>query len=175
MNCAVEPSAPGLRNGPPAARESGLTLVEMLVVLAIIGVSTGAAVLAMTANHDGSGQAEAQRLLTRVQLAADEAMISDRSLALSVTPASYAVVERRDGGLSWQATTLSGLDDVHKLPAGMQLSNPAGRVLLPLDADVGRPFEITLDRGSQHWTVSFDGIRARLVSGGTGAMHGASS
>ncbi len=146
--------------------ERGLTLVEMLVVLAIIGISTAAAVLAMSANHDGNGQAEAQRLLARVQLAADEAMISDRSLALAITPVSYAVMERSDAGLAWQPTTLGGLDDAHKLPSGFALSSTANGALLPLDTDGGgRPFAVTLERGTQHWTVSFDGIRARLMTG----------
>lgn len=148
------------------SEQRGLTLVEMLVVLAIIGISTAAAVLAMSGGRDGNGQAEAQRLLARVQLAADEAMIGDRSLALSVTPTSYAVMERNDAGLSWQPTTLGGLNDVHKLPAGMQLSAQPDAALLPLDADAaGRPFALTLGRGAQHWTVSFDGMRARLMVG----------
>jgi type II secretion system protein H len=156
-------------------QESGLTLVEMLVVLAIIGISTGTAVLAMTANHDDGGKVEAQRLLTRVQLAADEAMISDRALALAVTPTSYAVLDRGDAGRSWQPTTLGGLDDVHELPRGMHLSTLNDRKLLPLDADAGRLFEITLDRGSQHWTVSFDGMRAHLAAGGAEARSASSS
>lgn len=146
-----------------------MTLVEMLVVLAIIGISTATAVLAMSGGHDGNGQAEAERLLARVQLAADEAMIGDRSLALAVTPTSYAVMERSDAGLSWQPTRLNGLDDEHKLPAGMQLSVPPDGTLLPLDADTsGRPFAVTLNRGTQHWTVAFDGMRARLVAGSGG-------
>jgi general secretion pathway protein H len=147
----------------PARHERGLTLVEMLVVLAIIGISTAAAVLAMGSGHDGSGPAEAQRLLARIQLAADEAMISDRSLALAVAPTSYAVLERSDAGASWQPTTLAGIDDIHKLPSGMQLSAPPAGELLPLDAAAaGRPFAVTLVRGDQRWTVSFDGMRARL-------------
>lgn len=150
------------------ADQRGLTLVEMLVVLAIIGISTATAVLAMSGGHDGNGQAEAQRLQARVQLAADEAMIGDRSLALAFTPTSYAVMERGDTGLSWQPTKLSGLDDVHKLPTGMQLSASTDGPL-PLDANAaGRPFALTLNRGTQRWTVSFDGMRARVTLGAGG-------
>jgi general secretion pathway protein H len=148
----------------PAPGERGLTMVEMLVVLAIMGIATAAAVLAMGSGHDGNGQAEAQRLLARVQLAADEAMIGDRALALAVTPTSYAVMERSNTGRAWQPTTLGGLDDLHTLPPGMQLAAPPDGALLPLDADAGgRPFTIVLGRGTQHWTVSFDGMRARLL------------
>lgn len=153
------PAKPFAQATPPDER--GLTLVEMLVVLTIIGISSSAVVLAMGAGHDGSGQAEAQRLQARIQYAADEAMVSDRSLALAVTATSYAVLERSDAGAAWQPSKLAGLDDVHKLPAGMQLVAPAAGAVLPLDS--GRPFAMTLGRGGQRWTVSFDGMRAQLL------------
>ena len=75
---------------PGEAREAGLSLVEMLVVLAIIGVLAGSTVLGIgAASRSSSIEAEARQLASRLQLAADEAMISGRSIAFVWDDAEY--------------------------------------------------------------------------------------
>ena len=63
----------------PSPDQAGLTLVEILVVLAIIGVMAGATVLAIGAGGGGvRTETEARRLASRLELAADETMVTDR-------------------------------------------------------------------------------------------------
>ena len=147
-----------------------MTLVEMLVVLAIIGISTGAAVLSFGVTHGGDGQVEALRLMSRLQLAADETMASDQALALMLSPTGYAVVERFDAGQKWQPAALAPLHDAHAVPPGMTLSSDVHISPVPLDADgAGKPFSVTLAKGDQRWIVAFDGVKARLVQTAAGS------
>ena len=140
-----------------------MTLVEMLIVLAIIGISAGAAVLSFGGTHKGDGQVEALRLMSRLQLASDETMASDQAWAVMLTPAGYAFVERFDAGQQWQPATPSQLRDAHVLPRGFTLSSTARTNPVPLDAEgAGKPFTVTLTKGDQRWIVAFDGIKARL-------------
>ena len=65
--------------------DAGLTLVEMLVVLAIIGVAAGAVTLGIgAATRAPSVESEARRFAGRLQAAADDAMLGDRMIALTV-------------------------------------------------------------------------------------------
>jgi general secretion pathway protein H len=154
---------------PRPAGERGMTLVEMIVVLAIIGITASAAALALGTGTNGSEQVEARRLVARLQLAADTAMVSDRALALSVTPRSYAIVERVDGARDWRETTLPGLGETRTLPAGMTLAADNRSTVLPLDADAdGQGFSLILTRGQNHLAISFDGMTARLSDAGPG-------
>ena len=68
-----------------------MTLVEMLAVLAIIGVAAGTTVLGIgAATRAPSVESEARRLSTRLQSVADEAMVSDRPVAFTWDAKSYA-------------------------------------------------------------------------------------
>ena len=63
--------------------DSGITLIEMLVVLAVIGVATGATMLGVNASDRSSrAQSEAVRLANNLSLGVDEAMVSGTPLAL---------------------------------------------------------------------------------------------
>ena len=68
-----------------AADQRGFTLVEMLIVLAIFAVAAGAVALSVgSVTRAPSVEAEARRLATRLQAAADDAMIGDRTIAFTI-------------------------------------------------------------------------------------------
>lgn len=77
-----------------ATGSGGFTLVELLVVLAIIGMA-GAAVAVAMPDPRGDLRAEAERLAARVRAAQDAAVIEARDMALRVGPSGYGF-ERRE-------------------------------------------------------------------------------
>lgn len=77
-------------------RTPGFTLVEMLVVLVIIGLVTGAAVLTLP-THGGSLRTDALKLAARAKLAAEDSIFSGTPTGLGVTGAGYAFYRMREG------------------------------------------------------------------------------
>ena len=135
--------------------ESGMTLVEMLVVLAIIGVIAGATVFAIGAATRGpSVEAEARRLANELQLAADEAMVDDRRVAMIWDEKSYAFVREN-------APTAPAR---HELPAGIRMNMGASRQPLPIGVDgSGIPATAGLRGASERWIVAYDGLTAMAM------------
>ena len=138
--------------------EAGLTLVEMLVVLAIIGVVGAAVALSLgnTGRADGA-QAEARRFSRVMGVAGDEALISDRRIALQFDGHGYAFVQWNEVRRDWEAHPRSNLGARHELEAGTELSGGGDRSPLPLDESTG-PAVFTFREGEQLWRVAFDGL-----------------
>src|SRR4028118_67007 len=76
--------------------EHGFTLVELMVVLAILGIMSAAVVLAIP-DPRGGLVSEAQTFAARVSAAQERAIMDNRAVALRLTPAGYSF-ERRGGG-----------------------------------------------------------------------------
>ena len=143
--------------------DAGMTLVEMLVVLAIIGITAGASLLALGSGAGLDGRAEARRLQSRMQLAVDEAMVRGTPLALQVGAREYAFLDWESATGTWRPSESTVLREIHRLPRGMTLASADGQRIVPLDADQpSDPVVIDLTAGRQHWAVAFDGLTARL-------------
>lgn len=76
--------------------ERGFTLVELMVVLALLGLAAAAVVLTMPA-PGGGARAEAVRFAARVAALRDRAVVEGRPLALWVSASGYGFERRADG------------------------------------------------------------------------------
>lgn len=146
--------------------ESGLTLVEMLVVLAIIGVMAGVTVLAVGTGGGGvRAEAEARRLAARLQLAADETMVTDRAIAFAPEADGYSFITWDTAARAWRPDPIAELGERHALPGGMKLATDIGARALPIGADgAGGPMRARLTGGDRAWTIAFDGTGATATA-----------
>lgn len=71
------------------SRRAGFTLVELLMTVAIIGVAAGAVVLSMPDPRPSVG-GDADRFAARLQRAREEAILSNRAVAVEVSAGGYA-------------------------------------------------------------------------------------
>lgn len=146
-------------------REAGLTLVEMLVVLVIIAVIGGAAVLGLGGAASGATvQAEAQRLAASLELAADEAMVNDATLALSWDDLGYSVVRWNAGAKDWEPHLPGELGTRHDLPSEIRIAAGAAEPPLRIgEQSLKGSAQFVLDGADRAWSVQFDGLEAAVA------------
>lgn len=99
MQIFVAEIAKAPARGHRKARTGGFTLVELMVVLAIMALAATAVVLTIP-GEERTVRSEADRLAARLAAARDVAVIEGRSVAVNFAPSGYGF-ERRIAG-EWQ-------------------------------------------------------------------------
>lgn len=142
-------------------RDAGFTLVEMLVVLAIVAVAAGAVAVGVgSVTRAPSVETEARRLATRLQVAADDAMLGDRVLAFTAEEDGYGFATVNGDGSLTPIT-----DDalaMHRIASGIEIALSASPpIILGVNGE-SMPLSATVTSGGQNWVVAFDGLTARV-------------
>lgn len=154
---------------PRRGREAGVTLVEVLVVLALLGVTAGVAAISLRPeDRAGRGGAqEAELLAARLSIALEGSMVGGHVAALDWEDGSYRFMQRRDGAWSahpnprlgtWQSVGGGGLSR-----EGAELAEREGRLMITpgaLPPPTG-PAVFALG-GARGARVIFDGVTARV-------------
>ncbi|MEL6463999.1 MAG: prepilin-type N-terminal cleavage/methylation domain-containing protein [Pseudomonadota bacterium] len=150
------------------ARTAGLSLVEMLVVLALFGVVAGVVLLSGPGGTRAtSTDAAAQGLVAHLDHAVNRALITGEGFGILREGADIRFVERGPDAV-WVAHSDKQLNQAKLSAAASRISINEAEVfsvsaqLIPNSAT---PLRVDFGRGSDRQTLIFDGVRARWHKG----------
>jgi type II secretion system protein H len=120
-----------------ARSHTGFTLVEILVVVAIIAITAGLATLAFDGDDRGTAAREAKRFAGALEHASARAQGRAETLGVSAGADGWRFWRREADANRWLPFSGDDVLDAHRLPAGMAVAplSFAGRAL-PADAIV---------------------------------------
>jgi len=135
--------------------EHGFTLVELMVVMAIIGLATGVVVLTMP-DARGDLRAEAERFAARVRSAQDAAVIDAHDMALSVRADGYGFSRYQRG--RWIPLRDKPFAPQSWSAWAQAIVGTAGSARVVFDTTGGSaPLDVTLVRDSQRVRIHLEG------------------
>lgn len=150
------------------ARERGFSLIEILVVVVIVGVTTGLVALSIRGSGEREVENAAHRAQALVRLACERAMLGGRDIGFAVVNDGLRFGYFDIDG--WRPLAGAGSDELRARPLGRDLALAALRegIPLPLSEEPGRepsfaclssgeltPFVLRIDRvdASQPWEL----------------------
>ncbi len=130
--------------------DAGLTLVEVLVVLSIIAVTTGALMLRLGGGRtENDLTASAAGLALVITAASDRALVSGRDERLDIGPDGYRVYPMgTESAPPWQKLTNTSFAD------------PTSATFLLMADGTSTPFQLQLRSAEASTVLRFDGLRA---------------
>ncbi|HWU97060.1 MAG TPA: GspH/FimT family pseudopilin [Oxalicibacterium sp.] len=151
-------------------RAAGFTLLELLVVMVIIGMTLGMVSLSILPNNAQTLQTDAQRVALLLQLARDEAIVRNRPIAFEAQPDRYRFLVHEENG--WQVLQNDSLlrERPFRLPpVQLNIASPDGRQINSASVDssvrivfgrepVDQAFVLTLVAGNERSAIHADGI-----------------
>lgn len=142
----------------------GFTLLELMVVLAIVGITFGMVSFNAMPSEQQMLQNEAQRIALLLQLARDEAIVRNRPVAFEADNERYRFLVREEG--SWNP--IANDNDLRerefkRSPLNLQMTPPPPGNVYPLRIIFGRepvdkPFVLSIAYGQSSIAIRADGI-----------------
>ncbi|MET0961828.1 MAG: type II secretion system minor pseudopilin GspH [Noviherbaspirillum sp.] len=145
-------------------RHAGFTLLELLVVLVIAGITLGIVSFNAMPSPQQALQNEAQRIALLLQLARDEAIVRDRPIAFEVDAEGYRFLQREER--TWQPLQADDLlrpRQFKRSPVMLSVYPPPPGETTPMRILFGRepvqpPFVLTLGMADASVAIRADGI-----------------
>jgi general secretion pathway protein H len=140
----------------------GFTLLELLVVLVIAGLTLGMVSFNAMPSERQVLQKESQRIALLLQLARDEAIVRNRPIAFEADSQGYHFLMREEN--VWQLLTQDELlrdRQFQRPPVAVSISPPqqqAGLRVVFGREPVDKPFLMTLSSGESSAAIRADGI-----------------
>lgn len=150
-----------MRPGSPAR---GFTLLELLVVLVIVGLTLGFVSVNVMPSEQQALQNEAQRVALLMQLARDEAIVRNHPIAFEADSERYRFLMREDN--VWKTLAQEELlreREFKRPPVALSIMPAVAAESNPLRIVFGRepvdkPFVLTLSAGDASVAIRADGI-----------------
>ena len=156
------------------SRLTGFTLLELLVVLVIVGITLSFAVLSLGLRSDKDIVLEESRRLTALmQLASEEAVIQGRELAMQLDGESYRFL-LLDNKNRWQVIEADEVLRERSLPDGLQAelvvegigktpASSSGRLVYFYSSGEVSPFQLSLQDSQRKYLFYVSGDAQGLI------------